>query len=48
MQAHHVLRLIVQHHDEIVKIKEPVQSGRQILEQVGQITVRGNCLCDVE
>ena len=42
MQTHHVLRRIVQHHAEIVEIQEPAQSCRQVLEQVGQIAVRGN------
>jgi hypothetical protein len=31
-----------------VKLQEPVQRGRQVLEQVGHMVVRGNGLRDVE
>jgi hypothetical protein len=44
MQTHDVLRRVVQHHTEIVKLQDPVQRGRQVLEQVGHMAVRGNRL----
>src|SRR5262249_41991198 len=42
METEHVLRGIVEHHSQIGKIDEAVQPLGQIVEQVGQISPRGD------